>query len=538
MKPKKKTTRTIVIVVLSLAVVTAGVLYGIQFFGKSAATSSDTSHQIGNLSVGTLQQTAKGSGSLSVEKSETLTAPADSAILTVEVTDGQSVKAGDLLATIDTSAMHATLSALQSELDTMDSRLAQLAESASTTDTLKSPAAGRVKQILANVNDDVSADEAQQNGLLTLSTNGLMRLEIALSSAGAAAPGDTVKVTAGDTTYEGTVRSVATDGLCVITLTDNGPELGDEASVTTSDSATQLGNGTLAIDQPLLVTAPAGVISKIHASENANVARGTSLFYLVNIPASQDYQSQAKARAEKAQELADARILAQTGEICAEQDGIIQSITAKSGDNVKSGDPLMTMLVGGATQLNISIDELDINKIEVGQNATVSLDAFADKTFEGTVTALSNVASPSNGVTNYIVSITLENPDGETLRVGMNSTATVTVEEHKDVLLLPIEALQYSQGESFVWLYTGSIPTDSTQNPGEQVFVETGLSNANFVEITDGLSLDDKVVIVRTRTSNNTANFGGGNAITGMPIGGSGPQFITSGGGPRNGFSR
>ena len=153
--------------------------------------------------------------------------------------------------------------------------------------------------------------------------------------------------------------------------------------------------------------------------------------------------------------------------------------------------------------LSISVDELDILSVEKGQSADITFDALEDQTFTGTITSISDTASVSGGVAKYTVEIQV--PRDENMRVGMNASATIKVEEKQDILLLPSIALQEKGETTFV--YT-SQEEDSTLS-GE-VEVETGLSDGSRVEIISGLSEGDTVYYTRVKNESTTTGFGRG----------------------------
>ena len=87
----------------------------------------------------------------------------------------------------------------------------------------------------------------------------------------------------------------------------------------------------------------------------------------------------------------------------------------------------------------MSVDELDVRSVQVGQKVQVTADAVEGKTFTGTVTNISLESSQSNGVTNYPVTVTMEEA-GELLP-GMNVDGVIILEEAQDTLMIPVEAL-------------------------------------------------------------------------------------------------
>ena len=177
--------------------------------------------------------------------------------------------------------------------------------------------------------------------------------------------------------------------------------------------------------------------------------------------------------------------------------------------------------------LSVNVDELDINSVSEGQQAEITFDAIEDETFTGTVTNIDQEASASNGVAKYGVDITLEKE--EQMKVGMNASATIVIEEKKDVLTIPVNALQERKNEVFV--YTSQSEDGSLS--GEKT-VKTGLSDGENVEITEGLSEGDTIYYQKTgnTSSSNNSQMGMPGGDMQMP-GGSG-----SGMGDRGNFQK
>ena len=141
--------------------------------------------------------------------------------------------------------------------------------------------------------------------------------------------------------------------------------------------------------------------------------------------------------------------------------------------------------------LSVSVDELDINSVETGQEAVITFDAIEDQKFTGTVTDIGNTASVSGGVAKYTVYITLEKT--EQMKQGMNASATITTEKREQVLTLPMNAIQEKGDKSFV--YTKK---DADGNLSGETEISTGLSDGSTVEITDGLEEGATVYYQRT----------------------------------------
>lgn len=144
--------------------------------------------------------------------------------------------------------------------------------------------------------------------------------------------------------------------------------------------------------------------------------------------------------------------------------------------------------------VSINVDELDITSVKTGQTAKITLDAIEGEEFEGTITSVSSEASSGSSSAKYPVEITFDKTDD--MRIGMTASASISIDEAEDAVLIPMDALQEKGGKTFV--YTKK---DSDGNLSGEVEVETGLSNGNKVEITSGLDSGDTVYYLKTTSS-------------------------------------
>lgn len=131
--------------------------------------------------------------------------------------------------------------------------------------------------------------------------------------------------------------------------------------------------------------------------------------------------------------------------------------------------------------VEITVDELDISKIFVGQTAVITVDALGGEQFAATVTEIANNGENQGGNSKFAVELTLDK-SGDMLP-GMSASAFITLETATDVLSVPVSALEEDGGQTF--LYT-SYDADSGML-GDPVAVTTGISDGENVEIVDGL---------------------------------------------------
>lgn len=144
--------------------------------------------------------------------------------------------------------------------------------------------------------------------------------------------------------------------------------------------------------------------------------------------------------------------------------------------------------------VDLPIDELDIAQVQLGQRATIDVDALPGVSLGGTVSAIAPQATRSDsGTTTYEVTVTLDE-DSLGVRSGMTAVVSIITEEKQDVVLAPRRAVRAEGGQSFV-LVPNDAPVAAGATPGERRPVELGLSNAEFVEIISGLEAGEQVLV-------------------------------------------
>lgn len=244
--------------------------------------------------------------------------------------------------------------------------------------------------------------------------------------------------------------------------------------------------------------------------------------------------------------------------------GVIIAVNNLNGDSVQPGKAVLSIVDMSSLKVKVQVDELDIEKVKLGQKAQINFDAIKDKTFDGTVETIAQTGTSSNNVTTYDVVVDITNPSG--IKIGMNANVSIQVDSKDNALTIPSEALIDRNGQKFVMIPNTSSTTSSTgsqtnsnsaqssqnsvnngqstsgnngqsstgsngqnrrngsggyniSSSGKLVKVETGLENENYVEITSGLNEGDKVLIQLPQTSSTTTNsnrsaltngFGGG----------------------------
>jgi HlyD family secretion protein/macrolide-specific efflux system membrane fusion protein len=200
--------------------------------------------------------------------------------------------------------------------------------------------------------------------------------------------------------------------------------------------------------------------------------------------------------------------------IVAPMDGYVVGEPKTPGTMAVQGtsSPTVIMLIADLSkkQIMAKIDETDVGKIRVGQSATFTVDAYTGKTFEATVSKISqtdvsntwdtnssttsttSTSSTSASVIYYYVTLDVDDPES-LLKPAMTARVEINTAEKANVLAVPISALKTNNGGSYVVL-VNSDGTTKNRN------VTTGIYSDDYVEIIDGVEAGDKISMTYTAT--------------------------------------
>lgn len=146
---------------------------------------------------------------------------------------------------------------------------------------------------------------------------------------------------------------------------------------------------------------------------------------------------------------------------------------------------IMTVTPECEVTLSITVDESDIAKLFVGQEAQIRLDALRNDRFTGTITELGSSGENNGGSSKFTVVITMDR--SEKMLAGMNATATIVLDTQENLLSIPVAAL-YEEGDR-TFVYTSYDAEKETF--GTPVDVEVGISDGQYVQILSGLQEGD-----------------------------------------------
>jgi len=181
----------------------------------------------------------------------------------------------------------------------------------------------------------------------------------------------------------------------------------------------------------------------------------------------------------------------------------------KVGNNAYQGQTLVTIPDLTTMQVLIQVHEADIDKIKVDMPVLVTVDARKGETFTGKITEIASVATSNNwsDETNksFKVEVTLDAYSGE-LRPGVTAKAEIEVETLPDVLFVPIHAIVAEGGKHMAFVVADSGPSERE--------VKIGKNNAHSVQVLEGLSEGEDVLLYDPRSEGSTSNGNGNGAKT------------------------
>lgn len=174
--------------------------------------------------------------------------------------------------------------------------------------------------------------------------------------------------------------------------------------------------------------------------------------------------------------------------IVAPFDGVVALVHSDLHELIATNMPVISLIDAGAFHIDVSVDEVDVGHIAVGQRVEITLDAFREEALEGAVAYVAPTATMDAGIVSYLVRITIV-PTDLTLRSGLTANASIITQVHEDVVLVPNLAIAIDPE-------TGQKYVDRKTLTGiEPVEIETGLTTDLFSEVVSGLKEGDSVVV-------------------------------------------
>jgi HlyD family secretion protein len=446
-KTGKKKIKTWQIVTAVFAVILLALLVNIvkQSMGAAAAGTPVTTVQVLK---GDITQTVDTSGSVESEESKTYFAQVGATIGELHVKAGDSVKTGDLLLSYDTADLEQALK--QTELEAQVSTYG-----ADITVASVDHAQQKAAQAQTDYDDSLKyiAHYTECVGQLTDQLNKANALQADEAALQAEIKELTAKVEKDDTDQESAkVLKKKTKELEKIEK-----KLADY-DVSNLQSALETCQGDLAEYKALKEQYPTAGLQK---KQQAVVKESAQLT-----------EDRAKTDLEKAK-----------AGVTADFNGIVTNVAAVQGQTTVEGAELFTIQNADALKVSLAVSKYDIEKLAIGQKADITING---KSYTGEVSNISKVASTNNaGAVVINTDIHIDNPD-DNIVLGVEAKVSIKTAEEKNVLLVPIAAVNYASDGVFCYVAENGVLVRKE--------VETGISSDEYVQILSGLSEGDAVI--------------------------------------------
>lgn len=167
----------------------------------------------------------------------------------------------------------------------------------------------------------------------------------------------------------------------------------------------------------------------------------------------------------------------------ADMAGIVTQITVSEGAPVTSGAALVTVASNSQVHVAINLSKSDLAKVKEGQKADITI---AGKKYEGEVSFINHMATTNaNNMPVVEAQIKITNAD-EDIYLGIEAKVVIYADKSENVLVVPVETVNSDKNGDFVYIVENNIVVRKD--------VVTGVSSDEYIEVTDGLTENDKVM--------------------------------------------
>ncbi len=184
--------------------------------------------------------------------------------------------------------------------------------------------------------------------------------------------------------------------------------------------------------------------------------------------------------------LEQVRLNLENSRLLSPTDGVVTTVFAQVGEYASAGTPIVSISETSIFKAEVNLDEMDISRIRSGMPVIISVDAFPDIELSGEVVKVALTADVQSGVALYPVTIQLDESDLP-LRSGMTVNAIFPLEQSRETLIVPLLAVETEDGQAYV--------TRVTSAGSARVAVALGLVTATEAEILNGLNEGDLTLI-------------------------------------------
>ena len=440
-----------------------------------------------------VERTVEATGTVGYHEEYSVIPTVSGKILSCSVEEGDTVTAGQVLYVIDSGELEDQITQAQLSLSSAQASYSQAAAACDDL-TVTAYASGTVTEVYVHVGDYVNTGTA----IAALVDSGSLTLTVpfATDDAAAFAAGSTAVISfpgkAG--TVSGTVTRVydtpttlsgGRQGVYVELSFDNpGAVSSGDTAMASVGGAACMESGTVAnaTEQSIYAT-QSGQVASLPIQAGTAVTAGQTVMTIENASLTNAVTNAALSVESARVSLTQLEDSLSDYTVTAPVDGTVLTRTFKTGDFASAATPLATLAEENSLGVEVSVDEIYIDKLFTGQDATVSFtdDSGQSREYSASVRRISQAGVTSGGVTNYTVELTLDDTDG--LRSGMNVWVSIVTGARERCLRVPSEAV------------SGGVVQVQRGGKTEEVSVKTGISGGGYTEILEGLEEGDVVLL-------------------------------------------
>ena len=445
---KRKRRLKIIVSIIVLLLAAAAALYFL--FGRvSPAAQASSQYTFHTVERHDITSSLSGSGTLQPADSYSVTALVSGDILSADFEEGNIVEKGSVLYQIDNSDSLTSIEQAENSLEQTRRNYSQRIKSLSDLQ-VKASCAGTIISMEVEAGDKVSAGQL----IASIRDSATMTLTVpfGIDDAGLLTVGQTAEVVL-DSTFErisgviskiSPIEEVLAGNMIVrmVTIDVNNPGGLSISHIATAsvNGIFSNGSGSFNYKEEKTVTAAAGgEVAAVYADEGGFVQKDMVLVELKSDSLSNEIASSANTLRNEELSLENRYKQLDNYTITSPISGTIIEKYYKEGDKMETGKLLCIIFDLSYLTMNLNVDELDIAKIQIGQEVTVTAEALGDKTFTGVVTRININGTTISGVTSYPVTIRIDETDG--LLPGMNVEAEIIVSHSSNVVAIPVSAL-------------------------------------------------------------------------------------------------
>lgn len=475
--------------ILVLIILVVGVYYY-----KKTHTTTIPSYILASVEKGTIVSSVSGTGQISSSNEIALKPEVSGTLTQILVSAGSRVKKGQTIAYIDSvdarkNVRDAEISLRAAQLDLKKTET----ESNNTLSDQETVVVNAYNDYLNSKPEAITEDQSSSYKNLTISGNYTLGKEGVISLTTYPSSGGVSFKISGLATGAGMVNSstpqpIGDTGLYIL-FPDNNPPLQDTWNIT--------------LPNPRASNYLANKNTYEAALKKLNDIKNEDGSNLINL------ESQKITVQERQNTLSDAQEILAKYRVSAPYDGVIGTVSLNTGNPVSPSTSIATILTQEQIA-KITLNEVDVAKVQVGQKAMLTFDAIDELSIAGSVSEVDQIGTTSQGVVSYNVKITLSSSD-ERIKSGMSVSASVITNIKDGVLTVPSSAIKTSSGNSYVDIFIPALEASQettgtpSSTPPTQTKVELGISDDINTEIISGLNEGDQIVTKTITSSSTTA---------------------------------